>query len=688
MRTGVRYAVFGVRLLLLACAVTASAGDVRMHVTADRERVFLGESFVLSIRVSGVPHPPGPDVSALVSAEVLDLAGRDETRRSVTIIDGRLEPTIYVGYTFRYRVTPSEPGPFRAGPVTLPVGPRSVTREGPTIMVEGMDPQDLVRVTVSPSRTTLAVGEPFDVTLSLFVRRLPGDSAHRDPFDPKAPPSLSVPYLRGRLAPGLRGTPPRELLRPHLARRLEDTGVSVNDIDLHHSSLRISGKAGLSKAKFRLPRRAARRAHGEVFEYSLKARYVAESTGRFTFGPVLFKGLVVTNIRAGAILQATPVFTAGAAPTVMVLPPPVQNRPDSFIGVVASSLSAAASLDAATCRVGEPLRLTVEIAGEITGGSLRPPAVGAQPEASRDFRIYDGMVRSSTDQAGKRYEYVVRPLRSGSLEFPPIDISYYDIEQRAYLTIRTDPIPLAVRDARQVAPVEMAARVEERTDAAPMRMAPGRLRPLLTGRRTRAAPAEARFLWDRATSLTSAARTADEFAAAAEAYNDMIAAGHSGGALFYNQGTALLKSRRWEEARVAFRRAERHLGRDPDLLHNMRIASDELGAESGREGLRMALYWHFALPAGTRRAVAATALCAVLAGLGLFVLGYGRPGRRLACVAAVVLALFGTSVAVTAYLEARDTRETAAGIIQTPGAGTGNRAAGGSRSPAEGAPDV
>mgnify|MGYP000945608351 CR=1 FL=1 len=140
-----------------------------------------------------------------------------------------------------------------------------------------------------------------------------------------------------------------------------------------------------------------------------------------------------------------------SAVTVRVVPPPDEGRPEWFVGTVGKGLRATAAFDATTCKVGDPLTLTLELTGKISTSNLRTPILNLQPELSKDFRIYDDNVTAETLPDGKRFKYRVRPTREGTLEFPAIKIAYYDTERRAYDTVSTPPIPIQARATTQIA---------------------------------------------------------------------------------------------------------------------------------------------------------------------------------------------------------------------------------------------
>ncbi|UPT72933.1 MAG: BatD family protein [Elusimicrobiota bacterium] len=124
------------------------------------------------------------------------------------------------------------------------------------------------------------------------------------------------------------------------------------------------------------------------------------------------------------------------------LPP---GAPDDFTGVV-GSLSIATSVDRLKARAGEALNLVVTVSGT---GNLKSLAEPRRPEVP-GARFFESESSVKLELAGDRlggsktFKTVLVPRASGTLEIPPISISYYDPAKKAYATARSAPIRVAV----------------------------------------------------------------------------------------------------------------------------------------------------------------------------------------------------------------------------------------------------
>ncbi len=168
-----------------------------------------------------------------------------------------------------------------------------------------------------------------------------------------------------------------------------------------------------------------------------------------------------------------------------------------------------------------------------------------------------------------------------------------------------------------------------------------------------AASMEQRFMWDEANTTLSRARSPQEFSGAALLYRKMLTSRIANGPVLYNLGIAELNARHFDDALIAFQRAERYTGSSADLTRNMRlaVAAGDETRSSSLSWVRTPLFWHYALSGSVRMsiAVAAFSLCWV----AWILLSSGAPliGRPLLMLSILALAVFGSSGITTVSAE-------------------------------------
>ena len=466
----VKYLALGTRFLhlfrsVIACISflfslpTLFAGDVTLNVAASRQKIFLGESINLNITVDGADRGvPSPDLSALSKMDVQLLGSHSNSRSSITIINGRMTRESREGRTIAYQITPKEKGRVIAGPIRLTIEGKTFTHPGVAIDVIGVEKQVFVIAKVSASSTSVLVEEPFNVTLSIAVADLPEPYANdNEPIFPNSPPHISADFLEinRQQELGLKGPDLNQLLNGIIEQSGRQSCFSINNYQsrdiMNFGSVFGDDPFKPRPIRFRLPM-TRKKINGKSYrEYTLSLTYTPTKEGDFTFGPITFKGNIIAGVNEARQALPQEVYTIGPAVTVRVTPPPDDGRPECFIGAVGRNVEAKATLDATTCKVGDPLTLTLEITGGVSISNMRTPVLGLQPELIKDFRVYDDNAKSETLPNGKRFTYRVRPLREGTLEFPAIKVGYYNSERRAYETLTTQPIPIQARATTQIA---------------------------------------------------------------------------------------------------------------------------------------------------------------------------------------------------------------------------------------------
>lgn len=432
------------------CFVATGRADVSLSVSVSRNQLYVGEAAIMTVKAAGEDDARHvPDVSAITDATVESLGSHSISRRSVRIVNGRMTQETFKGREFSFRVTPKTTGEFRAGPVRLQTDAGVVTANGPRITVTGVEEQDWVDVVVTASRESVLIDEAFTVTFAVRLRQLPGRFSDSTPLNPSEPPVLTVPYVEEEFE-GLTGGDAMATLKSMLVRGPRQAGFAINDMAMRRDPFGDFLNFGMdafqrrSRARFALPRRRVDVDGRSYWAYTLTLEYEPRDEGEYTFGPVLFKGPVVTAVNRQGRANARRVFAVGPAATVRVVPPPEKGRPESYVGVLGSNLTASASLDAQTCNVGDPLQLSVRIRGNVNLGKLRPPALWEHDALLRDFRLYQDTLQTDREDGAVTYRLTVRPQTAGTIEVPPIPVSYYNVNQRRYETVKTAPLPVRV----------------------------------------------------------------------------------------------------------------------------------------------------------------------------------------------------------------------------------------------------
>ena len=192
---------------------------------------------------------------------------------------------------------------------------------------------------------------------------------------------------------------------------------------------------------------------GQIYNSALLRKFVIipQQQGQVKIDPAEMVCLVNVRVSSGGTSIFDGFFDdyrtvrkkiSTGAVTVNVSPLPA-GAPASFGGGV-GSFSISAKLSRDTLKMHEAASLLVTVSGKGNISLLEAPKVKFPP----DMEVYDTKVSEKVDQGGlsgsKYYEFPFIPRSYGDFVIEPVKYSYYDVNQGRYVTLETEPIPVAV----------------------------------------------------------------------------------------------------------------------------------------------------------------------------------------------------------------------------------------------------
>ena len=192
---------------------------------------------------------------------------------------------------------------------------------------------------------------------------------------------------------------------------------------------------------------------GQIYNAALLRKFVLvpQQQGKVTINPAEMTCLVNVRVSSGGTSIFDGFFddyrtvrkkVATQPMTVTVNPLPA-GAPASFAGGVGHfTISAKVSKD--TLKAHEAASLILTVSGRGNVSLLETPKVNFPP----DMEVYDTKISDKIDKSGlsgsRIYEYPFIPRSYGDFEIEPVKYSYYDVNQRKYVTLETQPIVLNV----------------------------------------------------------------------------------------------------------------------------------------------------------------------------------------------------------------------------------------------------
>lgn len=195
--------------------------------------------------------------------------------------------------------------------------------------------------------------------------------------------------------------------------------------------------------------------HGENYYTTVWSQYVMfpQQAGKLVVPSIKFDGVVMIpnanvdlldaffNGNTGAIRKEKSVI----APSLNINVLPLPKQPSNFSGGV-GSFNIKAVLKNPNLKENETLDLQVIVSGTGNVDLIKAPQV----KFPSGFETYDPKMTNNTKLAAGNMngnlviDYLAVPKNKGSYTIPPIEMTYFDTQSRAYKTIRTQAIEINV----------------------------------------------------------------------------------------------------------------------------------------------------------------------------------------------------------------------------------------------------
>lgn len=409
--------------LVLLVPFLVAAAELNFSADADRTTVGLGEQFQLTVTVEGTNiGAPRPQVPALDDFDQLGSTSSQST--SISFVNGRM--TRQNTISFIYFLSPKRVGDLTIPPFKLnfkgtiyetqPIA-IAVTKEGqastPSRQQQQQSPFGLpsrpqprsssrgnVLLTASADRTAVYQGEQVTVTFVLYTQAQIGD--------------LGIKKM-----PGFTGC---------WAEKLFD----VKELNWRSSTY-----------------------NGQRYNAATlkQVALFPTQTGEVKVDKMTVSGQIV--VTGGFFFDSAEPFEVSSDPiTINVKPLPEAGKPQDFDGGV-GEFKVTAALSGDSSVGGEPLTLTVRVAGTGNIGLVGEPKLGAisgvkvlSPETKQNTRTSDGRV------AGERtFNYPLIPTADGKFVIPEITLGFFNPKTGSYYTQTTPRLEFVATGATGKTPL-------------------------------------------------------------------------------------------------------------------------------------------------------------------------------------------------------------------------------------------
>jgi len=407
---------------VLTLALVGAVADVsfgaELLCTVSSWETYVGAPVWVQVIIKDVQVYEPPAFPDITGADVRELRPEGQEYPSVT------RPARGGGLTvtYTYVVTPHQVGTLTIPPIRLTADGEVFSTSPMQIVAKESQAGDLLYLELLGERETVYLGEPIDATLEIWLKpyrstnvRMDVEDMWRYTIDEDA--STWGPF-RENLQSQPRNITYRTRTRP--------------DADGDPQS---------------------------YFVYSLSHQVWPERPGMFDADGVrvvvnyplktLRKRSTVLG-RPYEVVESRPISAEVEDPKIVVKAPPRQGMPDTFRGAV-GECAITASASPTEVSVGDPIILTLAIRGTGRMGSLRAPLLANQASLAAGFRVPEEELAGTVIGMVKEFRQTIRAKNDGVTSIPPIWFSYFDPRQERYVTLKTDPIPLKVKESTRLA---------------------------------------------------------------------------------------------------------------------------------------------------------------------------------------------------------------------------------------------
>lgn len=126
--------------------------------------------------------------------------------------------------------------------------------------------------------------------------------------------------------------------------------------------------------------------------------------------------------------------------------PPHPHAKRAIPDFIGSKAAAHASLQPAQAKIGEGILYTITFEGDGDLEPLKAPVLTGMPDALKyyDSKITPVEANNPDELSKKQFEYVLQGMKEGSWQIPAQQFEVFDVDQRKYITVSTQPLQLHV----------------------------------------------------------------------------------------------------------------------------------------------------------------------------------------------------------------------------------------------------
>ena len=403
-------------IAILWVAVRMSQGG-EVLCTASSWETYVGAPVQIEVIIKDVRvyEPPAfPDVSG---AEVREARQQGQEYPRVTRPSNREGQTVI----YTYAVIPRQAGTLTIPPIRVTADGELFTTSPVQIVAKESVAGDLLFLELLGEPESVYVGESVEATLEIWLK----------------------PYKNNNIRMG-----PENMWRYTINEHASAWGPFMENLNARPQNIAYRTESRPDDSG------NARR----YFVYSLSCEVWPQRPGAFDADgikvvvdyPLKMRRRRATSLgRPYEVVESRPISVEVQDPKIVVMALPAEGRPDSFRGAV-GRYSMTVRATPTEVHIGDPITLTLTIRGMGRMDSLQAPLLADQESLTVDFRVPAEELAGTAGDMVKVFNQTIRAKHSSVTSIPPIRFSYFDPKTKQYVTLESDPIPLAVEESTQL----------------------------------------------------------------------------------------------------------------------------------------------------------------------------------------------------------------------------------------------
>lgn len=422
--------LFAAVILWQPCAL---ARDLRVQAAVEKNRVYVGEPFILQIQVDGADDPEQPDIGPLTDFNVTFAGGQQNDSQSISIINGNMTRVSQKGYIFNFQLSAKKRGELVIPALPVKVDGQTLYTEPVTVAAIPPEQRSDLKLRLSFSKKEAYVGEPVRLKVTWYIGKSVNGFSFNLPVldDPRF--DVEIPSKQ----PGAGSA--NELVKVPLGNRQVLAVKGMGQLDgrqfttVSFSLILFPKKAGT----LTLP--------GSTVSCQVFAGY-HQMLQHDPFGHFFQDNLFNNFFNQGMGQYETAVVPANA-PQIHIKSLPTAGRPASFTGLV-GVYSIATQATPTKVHIGDPITLTILVTGPPYLDNVELPPLRQLPAFQAGFKIPDERAEGQVQGRSKVFTQTIRAKRTSVTRIPPVELSFFNTETGRYETARSEAIPLTVEKTK------------------------------------------------------------------------------------------------------------------------------------------------------------------------------------------------------------------------------------------------